>query len=133
MTPPLITGVDSVVLHGGADNDTYRLSQEMWLHYRTVIIDNDDPGQALDRLIMPMVDAEKILVSRHEDNLMLTDSANGTTLVVRKVFGSQAVTHQHLQIELEGSSSVISVDHLVKGFTRMGAAKVDLFELPWAI
>ncbi|WP_036771337.1 TcdA/TcdB pore-forming domain-containing protein, partial [Photorhabdus australis] len=133
LTPPLIAGVDSVVLYGGADNDTYRFSQAMWSHYRIIVIDNDDPKQALDRLIIPMADAEKILVSRHEDDLILTDSANGTALVMRKVFGSQAMTHRHLQIELKGSSSVISVDHLVKCFTRMGMAKDGLFELSWAI
>ncbi|MCW7548214.1 cytotoxin [Photorhabdus sp. APURE] len=132
LTLPLIVGVDSVVLHGGADNDTYRLSQAMWSHYRTVIIDNDDPGQALDRLIIPVADAEKMLVSRHEDDLMLTDSANGTTLVIRKVFGSQAMTHRHLEIELEGSSSMISVDHLVKNFTQPGYTKGGLVELSWA-
>ncbi|WP_391527916.1 insecticidal toxin MCF [Photorhabdus akhurstii] len=133
LSPMLIAGVDSVVLHGGAGSDTYRLSQMMWSYYRTVVIDNDDPNQVLDRLIILAVDAEKIFVSRHEDDLMLTDSVNGTVLVIRKVFGSQAVTHQHLQIELEGSSSVISVDHLVKGFTKLGAANIGLFELPWAI
>ncbi|MBS9438247.1 cytotoxin [Photorhabdus noenieputensis] len=133
LIPLLIAGVDSVVLHGSAGSDTYRLSQMMWSHYRTVVIDNDDPGQVLDRLIMSVVDVEKILVSRHEDDLMLTDSANGTALVMRKVFGKQAVTHQHLQIELEGSSSVISVNHLVKGFARIGAAKVGLFDLSWVI
>ncbi|WP_387465383.1 insecticidal toxin MCF [Photorhabdus sp. RM323S] len=132
LTPPLIVGVDSVVLHGGADDNTYRLSQAMWSHYRTVVIDNNDPGQALDRLIMPVTNAEKILVSRHEDDLMLTDSVNATALVIRKVFGSQAVTHRHLQIKLEGSSSVISVDHLVKGFAKVGTTKDGLFELSWA-
>ncbi|MCC8421433.1 insecticidal toxin MCF [Photorhabdus thracensis] len=132
LTPPLIVGVDSVVLHGGADDDTYRLSQEMWSHYRTIIIDNDDPGQVLDRLIMLVTDAEKILVSRHEDDLMLTDSTNGTALVMRKVFGSQAETHRHLQIELKGSSVMISVDHLVKGFTWEGVTKDGLFKLSWA-
>ncbi|KOY62452.1 cytotoxin [Photorhabdus heterorhabditis] len=139
LNPPPIDGVDSVVLHGGADSDTYRLSQPMWSHYRTVVIDNDDPSdnddlsKALDRVIMPVTDAEKILVSRHGDDLILTDSANGTALVIRKAFGSQAVTHQHLQIKLEGSLSVINVDHLVKSFTRMGVAKGGLFELSWAI
>ncbi|WP_350303958.1 insecticidal toxin MCF [Photorhabdus viridis] len=133
LIPPLIVGVDSVVLHGGVDDDTYRLSQAMWSHYRTIVIDNDDPGQALDRLIMPVTDVEKILVSRHEDDLMLTDSTNGTTLVMRKVFGSQAETHRHLQIKLKDSSVVISVDHLVKGFARVGAAKNGLFELSWVI
>ncbi|OCQ51404.1 Toxin B [Photorhabdus australis subsp. thailandensis] len=133
LTPPLIAGVDSVVLHGGADNDTYRFSQAMWSHYRIIVIDNDDPKQALDRLIIPVADAEEILVSRYEDDLILTDSANGTALVMRKVFGSQAMMHRHLLIELKGSSSVISVDHLVECFTRMGVAKDGLFELSWAI
>uniref|UniRef100_UPI0036DC639E insecticidal toxin MCF n=1 Tax=Photorhabdus sp. RM322S TaxID=3342825 RepID=UPI0036DC639E len=132
LLPPLIAGVDSVVLHGSASDDTYRLSQEIWSHYRVVVIDNDDPGQGLDRLIMPVADVEKILVSRHEDNLMLTDSTNGTALIMRKVFGSQAATHRHLQIELEGSSSVINVDYLVKVFTWEEVAKDGLFELSWA-
>jgi insecticidal toxin len=79
-----------------------------------------------------VTNAEKILVSRHEDDLMLTDSVNATALVIRKVFGSQAVTHRHLQIKLEGSSSVISVDHLVKGFAKVGTTKDGLFELSWA-
>ncbi|WP_207626917.1 insecticidal toxin MCF [Photorhabdus stackebrandtii] len=133
LTPPLIVGVDNVVLHGGADSDTYRLSQAVWSHYRMVVIDNDDLGQVVDRLIMLGIDAEKILVSRHKDDLMLTDLANGTVLVMRKVFGSQAVTHRHLQIKLEGSLSVIRVDYLVKSFARVGAAKDGLFELSWAI
>ncbi|WP_422420424.1 TcdA/TcdB pore-forming domain-containing protein [Pseudomonas sp. GZD-222] len=132
LKPPLIDGVDSVVLHGGANNDTYRLSQEMWSHYRTVVIDNDDPDQALDRLIIPAADGEKLLVSRHDDDLMLTDWEGGTTLLVRKVFGSQAATHRHLQIELKGSGAVISIDHLVAGFSQVGADKNALFELSWA-
>ncbi|WP_118985119.1 TcdA/TcdB pore-forming domain-containing protein [Photorhabdus sp. CRCIA-P01] len=133
LTPLLIAGVDSVVLHGGADSDTYCFNEAMWSHYRTIIIDNDDPSEALDYLIIPVADAEKILVSRHEDDLILTDSANGTALVMRKVFGSQAVTHRHLKIKLKGSSSVISVDHLVECFTRMGVVRDGLFELSWAI
>ncbi|WP_095144224.1 TcdA/TcdB pore-forming domain-containing protein [Pseudomonas sp. Irchel s3b6] len=132
LQPPLIDGVDSVVLHGGANGDTYRLSPEMWSHYRTVVIDNDDPDQALDRLIIPAADGEKLLVSRHDDDLLLTDWAGGTTLLIRKVFGSQAATHRHLQIELKGSGAVISIDHLVAGFTRVGADKNALFELAWA-
>lgn len=132
LQPPLIDGVDSVVLHGGANGDTYRLSPEMWSHYRTVVIDNDDPDQALDRLIIPAADGEKLLVSRHDDDLLLTDWAAGTTLLIRKVFGSQAAAHRHLQIELKGSGAVISIDHLVAGFTRVGADKNALFELAWA-
>ncbi|MCT8352637.1 TcdA/TcdB pore-forming domain-containing protein [Photorhabdus kayaii] len=132
LTPPLIDGVDSVVLHGGTDSDTYRLSRAIWSHYRTIVIDNDDQGQALDRLILPLVDPESILVNRHDDDLMLTDSSNGTALIVRQVFDSQAMSHRHLQIELEGSSSVINVDHLVEGFTQWNYTKEGLMELSWA-
>ncbi|WP_118988023.1 TcdA/TcdB pore-forming domain-containing protein [Photorhabdus sp. CRCIA-P01] len=132
LTPPLIAGVDSVVLHGGADSDTYRLSQAIWSHYRTVVIDNNDSGQAPDRLILPLADPENILVSRRDDDLMLTDSSNGTALVVRQVFGSQATAHRHLEIELAGTSSVISVDHLVENFTQRGYTKSGLVELSWA-
>ncbi|MOA11927.1 hypothetical protein D3C78_1318890 [compost metagenome] len=53
-------------------------------------------------------------------------------MLIRKVFGSQAATHRHLQIELKDSGAVISIDHLVAGFTRVGADKNALFELAWA-
>lgn len=129
LAPPLIAGVDSVVLHGGGANDTYRFSPAMWAHYRTVVIDNDDPGQALDRLILPVADGKNILVSRQGENVLLTDAGTGTALVLRQVLGSQAAAHRHLQIELQGDSSVISVDHLVKGFAQAGSAKDALFEL----
>ncbi|WP_387690564.1 TcdA/TcdB pore-forming domain-containing protein [Photorhabdus sp. RM71S] len=132
LTPPIIAGVDSLVLHGGADSDTYRLSKVMWSHYRIVVINNNDSGLAPDRLILPLADPKSILVSRRDDDLMLTDSSNETALVVRQVFGSQAMAHRHLQIELEGSSSVINVDHLIEGFTQRSYTKEGLMELSWA-
>ncbi|WP_323837496.1 TcdA/TcdB pore-forming domain-containing protein [Photorhabdus africana] len=131
LTPPLIDGVDSVVLHGGTNSDTYRLSRATWSHYRTVVIDNEAPDKAMDRLIIPVIDTEKILVNRYEDDLMLTDSANNTVLVIRKVFGSQAIAHRHLQIELEDFSSVINVDHLIEGFTQQSYTEESLMELSW--
>lgn len=129
LAPPQVAGVDSVVLHGGGASDTYRFSPAMWAHYRTVVIDNDDPGQALDRLILPVADGKNILVSRRGEDVLLTDAGSGTALVLRQVLGSQATAHRHLQVELQGDSSVISVDHLVKGFAQAGSAKDALFEL----
>ncbi|WP_241190690.1 TcdA/TcdB pore-forming domain-containing protein [Pseudomonas chlororaphis] len=129
LAPPLIAGIDSVVLHGGGADDTYRLSPAMWAHYRTVVIDNDDPGQALDRLILPVADGKDILVSRQGEDVLLTDTGSGTTLVLRQVLGSEAAAHRHLQLEFAGDSSVISVDHLLKGFAQVGSAKGGLFEL----
>ncbi|WP_256574787.1 TcdA/TcdB pore-forming domain-containing protein [Pseudomonas sp. PA15(2017)] len=129
LAPPLIAGVDSLVLHGGAASDTYRLSPAMWAHYRTVVIDNDDPGQALDRLILPVADGKNILVSRQGEDVLLTDTGSGTALVLRQVLGSEAATHRHLQIELAGGASVISVDHLVTGFAQVGNVGSGVFEL----
>ncbi|AOM39799.1 TcdA/TcdB pore-forming domain-containing protein [Xenorhabdus hominickii] len=132
LTLPIIDGVDSLVLYGGANNDTYRLSKEMWTHYRTVIIDNEDPSQALDRLILPIAKPESILVSRRNDDLMLTDSDNGTALVVRQVFGSQAKNHQHLHINLKGALSAIDVEHLVKNVSKQSDTDRMLMDLSWA-
>ncbi|PHM22319.1 TcdA/TcdB pore-forming domain-containing protein [Xenorhabdus ehlersii] len=129
---PIIDGIDSLVLYGGANHDTYRFSEEMWTHYRTVIIDNDDPEQSLDRLILPIANPKSLLVSRHDDDLMLTDSGNGTALVVRQVFGNQAKSHQHLHINLAGATSVIDVAHLVENMSKQGDTHNMLVDLSWA-
>ncbi|SFN47539.1 TcdA/TcdB pore-forming domain-containing protein [Xenorhabdus japonica] len=130
---PPIDGVDSLVLYGGANKDTYQFSKEMWTHYRTVIIDNNDPNQALDYLHLPIANPESVLVSRRDDDLMLTDSSNGTALVVRQVFGDQAKAHQHLHINLEGkASSMIDVEHLVESMNQQGNINGVLMDLSWA-
>ncbi|MFJ7142915.1 TcdA/TcdB pore-forming domain-containing protein [Pseudomonas protegens] len=132
LSPPLIAGVDSVVLHGGAGDDTYRFSPAMWAHYRSVVIDNDDPDLALDRVILPVADGKNILVSRRGEDVQLTDTGNGTALVLRQVLGSQAAAHGHLLIELKGDSSMISVEQLLKGFGPSGSARDSVFELAWS-
>ncbi|MCD9568348.1 TcdA/TcdB pore-forming domain-containing protein [Pseudomonas protegens] len=132
LAPPLIAGVDSVVLHGGAGDDTYRFSPAMWAHYRSVVIDNDDPGLALDRVILPVADGKNILVSRRGEDVQLTDTGNGTALVLRQVLGSQAAAHGHLLIELKGDSSMLSVEQLLKGFGSSGSAGDSVFELAWS-
>ncbi|SFU58484.1 insecticidal toxin [Xenorhabdus koppenhoeferi] len=116
LTPPIIDGVDSLVLYGGANNDTYQLSKEMWDHYRTVVIDNYDPEQAFDLLKLPIANPGSILLSRHNDDLKLTDTGNGTELVVRQVYKSKAKTNLH--IYLDGASSLISVVHLVNSLSK---------------
>ncbi|MGE7957083.1 TcdA/TcdB pore-forming domain-containing protein [Pseudomonas sp. NPDC089530] len=129
LAPPLIAGVDSVVLHGGADSDTYRFDRAAWAHYRTVVIDNDDAGRALDRLILPVADGQNILVSRQGEDVLLTDAGTGTALVLRQVLGNEAAAHRHLQLELQGDSSVISVERLVKGLAQTGSTRHGVFEL----
>ncbi|TPG64370.1 TcdA/TcdB pore-forming domain-containing protein [Pseudomonas arsenicoxydans] len=133
LAAPIIVGLDKVVLQGGAAGDAYRISQAMWRYYPTIVIDNDDPDKTLDRLIMAVTDPERIHVSRHNDDLLLTDCDIKTVLVVRGVFGKHAATHRHLQIELERTSLSVSVDHLVTVFTTVGSDKEVLFTLSSAI
>ncbi|AYA40386.1 hypothetical protein HZS38_07815 [Xenorhabdus nematophila] len=130
LMPPIIDGVDSLVLYGGANHDTYKFTKEMWDHYRTVIIDNNDPAQALDRLILPIANPQSILVSQHNNDLMLTDTGNGTALVVRQAFVSKDKTHLH--INLEGASSEINVEHLVKNLSKQNDTHGMLMDLSWA-
>ncbi|PHM45854.1 toxin B [Xenorhabdus mauleonii] len=130
LTPPIIDGVDSLVLHGGGNHDSYHFTKEIWDHYRTVIIDNNDPAQALDRLILPIANPASILVKQHNDDLMLTDTGNGTALVVRQAFDNQAKAHLH--INLERASSVIDVDYLVKNLSKPNGTQGMLMDLSWA-
>ncbi|PHM44306.1 TcdA/TcdB pore-forming domain-containing protein [Xenorhabdus szentirmaii] len=133
LTPPLIDGVDSLLLYGGANHDSYNFTREAWDHYRTVIIDNNDPAQKLDRLILPIANPESILVNQHNDDLMLTDTGNGTALVVRQAFDHKVKTHLH--INLEGTSSMINVDDLVKRLSKANDTQGSqdmLMDLSWA-
>jgi insecticidal toxin len=130
---PLITGVNQVILHGGGGDDTYHLSKAMWHHYPTVVIDNEDPRQALDRLILAVDNPDLLLVSRSNDDLLLTDSQTQNVLVVRRVFTGSSATHLHLQLELEGRANSVSVDHLVKVLTAAGSYKHMLFPLSSAL
>ncbi|MBK5529404.1 hypothetical protein JFT86_20925 [Pseudomonas sp. TH06] len=132
LAPPLITGIDTLVLHGGGGHDTYRLSQKAWGHYRTIVIDNEDSGLALDRLILPPNVSPDMLVSRHGDDLILTDSATGTALMIRKVLGEQAAVHRHLQIELKSNREVIDINYLAKDFAGKESLQDGLVQLSWS-
>ncbi|AMS13842.1 hypothetical protein A3218_05895 [Pseudomonas chlororaphis] len=128
LTAPIIAGVDNVILQGGGAEDCYRLSQAMARHYPTVVIDNEDPEQALDRLILAQENPDRILVRRYENDLWLTDSERATVLIVRRVFDESRTVHQHLQIEVN-SSVVISIEQLVKAILAEDAHKCMLFTL----
>lgn len=124
---PLIVGVHTLVLQGGKGADTYRLSDEVWRHYRTLVIDNEDPQQAPDRLILPMLNPKSLLVSRREVDLMLVDASSGRVLLIREVFGSQPEIYKHLQIEMQGH--VLSLDQLVKQVAAVGSKETELLNL----
>lgn len=122
----IVDGVDTLVLYGGAGSDTYRLSKAMWQHYSKVVIDNNDPEQAQDRLILPVETPESMLMNRLNDDLQLTDFDTGTTLVIRQVFGSQASAYQHMLIEFPNNLPTVTVSHLVKSYIKQGDTWMNL-------
>ncbi|HEJ8087012.1 TPA: hypothetical protein SMI57_000002 [Serratia liquefaciens] len=130
--PMLIDGVDSLVMYGGAGNNTYRIDKAMWEYYSKIIIDNDDPAQKLDKVLLPINNPNKITMTRLKEDLLLTYSVPQTTLVIRKVFGKQANDHQHLLIEFPSHSFNVSIlieHYLVKGYAegdviRLGEIKM---------
>ncbi|MEO9270322.1 TcdA/TcdB pore-forming domain-containing protein [Serratia ureilytica] len=128
-TLPIIKGVDNLVLHGGENHDVYRFSNDMWQNYRTVVIDNDDSERALDGLILPLASPESILLKRERNDLIFTDVSSGTAIVLRSVFGSEAKSHQHLNIELEGSASKFDLTLLVARMEKHGASSGYLMGL----
>lgn len=128
LKPPLIAGVDSVVLQGTSLCDSYRLNQEGWAHYRTVVIDLSAQGQALNRLNMPY-EPKRFLVSRYADDMLLTDIRAGTVLVLRQAFARQE--RMNLQIEL-ADTSITSVKHLVRRYTQINTPEERPLELSWA-
>jgi insecticidal toxin len=101
----------------------------MWRQYPTLIIDNEDPGHALDRLILAVDNPDLFLVSRSNDDLMLTCGKTQNVLVVRSVFTSPSAAHRHLQIELEDTALAVSVDRLVNVFTTANTPKNAFFTL----
>ncbi|MBP3997790.1 cytotoxin [Pseudomonas koreensis] len=129
LSAPIMTGVNQVILHGGGGNDTYRLSKDMWQHYPTIVIDNEDPRHALDRLILTVGNPDLYLVSRSNNDLMLTYPQTQNVLVVRNVFSSPSAAHRHLQIEIEGTQLSVSVDQLVAEFTTVSPSSNVLFAL----
>lgn len=73
-----------------------------------------------------------MLVSRHGDDLILTDSATGTALMIRKVLGEQAAVHRHLLISLKSNRDVIDINYLVKHFAEKESLQDGLVQLSWS-
>lgn len=114
----VIDGVDNLVLHGGSGDDTYRMDWDMWQHYSKVVIDNEDPEQSWDRVILPQGRPNELFISRHNEDLQLRDSVAETSLVIRQVFGPQGSAYQHLIIEFPDNSP--DVASLVRDYINEG-------------
>lgn len=127
LRPIIVAGVESLLLSGDSHSDTYVLSQEVWAHYRTVVVSRSGRSSPVMSMTLPRIDPGQILVSRYDDDLLLTDTGTGTVLLVRKAFSRRAV--KHLQIRLADLSFEVSVESLVKALLTKGRRNDELLNL----
>lgn len=127
LRPIIVAGVESLLLSGDSHSDTYVLSQEVWAYYRTVVVSRSGRSSPVMSMTLPRIDPGQILVSRYDDDLLLTDTGTGTVLLVRKAFSSRAV--KHLQIKLADLSFEVSVERLVKALLMKGDRNDQLLSL----
>lgn len=114
INPSLIEDVKTLIISGENGSDTYRFNIESWKGYDAIIISNDATDGELDRIILPVGISNNIYFNRKDDDLILTDIINSTTLVIRRVWGAEAREHQHLHLNFLGASQPIIVTKLVE-------------------
>lgn len=102
LAPTQLKETKTLILSGGEGKDTYHLKLGDWQNYQTIIIDNQSQDLAIDHLVLPInVKGNSIFVNRFNDNLILTDSINQTSLVLHNVYGANSLAHQHLMIHCD--------------------------------
>lgn len=130
VTPLILAGVDNLILCGNAGINFYTLGAEVWAHYRTVILDHNHPASVLNRIHLAMTDSKAILVSRSDDDLLLTDGNTGATLVVRKAFNQRS---DNPLIELPDATDLVRITCLVDNFIKRSYASGALVDLSIAL
>lgn len=102
LAPTQLKDVQTLILSGGDGKDTYHLSMEDWLHHQAIIIDNQSQDKAVDYLMIPIkVENNSIFVNRRNNDLIITDSINQTSLVLHNIYGSNDSENRHLIIHFD--------------------------------
>ncbi|MTB66583.1 prevent-host-death family protein [Providencia sp. wls1943] len=114
LSPAIIQNVENIVLSAGDGQDTYRISKEAWAYYHSIIIDNHALDSQLDTLILPVSESDELVMSQHDDDLIITDMSQNTTLVLRQVFGDQKQAHQHLQLRFINQTKDVSLEQFIQ-------------------
>ncbi|WP_375084095.1 TcdA/TcdB pore-forming domain-containing protein [Providencia sp. SKLX074055] len=114
LSPSIIKNVKNIILSGGEGQDSYLISQESWLNYQTIIIDNDSYDEKEDLLILPALNRRSLMTFRRDDDLVIFDINSSTSLVIRQVFGQNAKTHNHLKIRIHNQSYSMSLSEFTR-------------------
>lgn len=114
LSPSIIKNVKNIILSGGEGYDSYLITQEAWLNYQTIIIDNDSYDEKEDILILPALNRRLLTTFRRDDDLVIFDINSSTSLVIRQVFGQNAKTHNHLKIRMHNQSYSMSLSEFTR-------------------
>ncbi|MGG4664037.1 TcdA/TcdB pore-forming domain-containing protein [Providencia vermicola] len=114
LSPSIIKNVKNIILSGGEGQDSYLITQEAWLNYQTIIIDNDSYDEKEDILILPALNRQTLMTFRRDADLVIFDINSSTSLVIRQVFGGQSKTHDHLKIRMHNQSYTMSLSEFTQ-------------------
>ncbi len=69
-----------------------------------------------DTLVLPVDDMETLVVSRFDDDLILTDINTNSMLLINKAFEPNTEEYQHLQLRFLNSTEEIKVKTIVESY-----------------
>ncbi|EPQ5227433.1 TcdA/TcdB pore-forming domain-containing protein [Providencia stuartii] len=120
INPPVIDNVKNIVLSAGNEQDSYVISRAAWLHYQVIVINNHASDYLTDTLVLPVDDMGSLVVSRFNDDLILTDINTNSMLLINKAFELNAEKYQHLQLRFLNSTEEIKVKSIVENYGLTG-------------
>ncbi|MDV5226852.1 TcdA/TcdB pore-forming domain-containing protein [Providencia rettgeri] len=120
LQPSYIDGVSTLLLSGSESSDSYRFKRNAWQEYQTIIIDNYAMDNEIDRILLPIEDVNQVIVNQKGDDLILTDNAHQTQLILRQVFGEQSEAYRHLHLDFHGKSESINLTDLINQLSLYG-------------
>ncbi len=109
--PPVIYGVDSLVLSGGNGADRFMITNEVWAHYDVIVVDSRNPSRRVDTVEFGSdVSISEMVVSRDDEGgLVLWNSHSGKRLILRGVLSSDAderALHRNIQVRFLGAPAL---------------------------
>lgn len=100
--PPSIANAKTLILSGGLGADEYHLNTA-WMHYETVVIDNQDTSQApkRDKINLTVNCLADVDFRVEGADFFLLDRQNKHSLLLKNVLGSNAPVYGHLDVTLQ--------------------------------
>lgn len=102
LTPPYLVDAKKLMLFAGEGKDQYHL-QDAWVDYQTVIINNLDNSKQpqRDKINLSVQRLSAIIVTTVGADLLLINSQNRHTLILKNLLGNDTLAYGHFDLTLE--------------------------------